>query len=158
MATAGLPCWPSGKAICLESGRPGFNSHCCCWSFSWWSYTSDLKIGTPVAILPGAWHCRVRAGMGWPLCQYTVVSELESLICNLYLSLAEGTFVWTDPSLRYTSMLLGCYGTDKQLKDLYSRPTLVTVVLKCQVLKLNRLILYMSLFSSFSFSLCSKWS
>ena len=32
--------------------------------FSWWSYTSDLNIGTPVATLPGAWHYWVSAGTG----------------------------------------------------------------------------------------------
>ena len=30
------------------------------------SHTSDLKIGTPVATLPGAWHCRASAGTGRP--------------------------------------------------------------------------------------------
>ena len=30
------------------------------------SHTSDLNIGTLVAVLPGAWHCRVRAGTGLP--------------------------------------------------------------------------------------------
>ena len=30
------------------------------------SRTSDVKIGTPVATLPGAWPCRVIAGTGWP--------------------------------------------------------------------------------------------
>ena len=30
------------------------------------SHTSDLKIGTPVAALPGAWRHRVSAGTGWP--------------------------------------------------------------------------------------------
>ena len=30
------------------------------------SNSSDLKIGTPVATLPGAWHCRVSAGTGRP--------------------------------------------------------------------------------------------
>ena len=34
--------------------------------FSGSSHTSDLKIGTPVVTLPGAWHCRVNAGTGWP--------------------------------------------------------------------------------------------
>ena len=29
-------------------------------------HTSDLKIGTPVATLPGAWRYRVRTGTGWP--------------------------------------------------------------------------------------------
>ena len=30
------------------------------------NHTSDLKIGTPVATLPGAWHYRVSTGTGWP--------------------------------------------------------------------------------------------
>ena len=29
-------------------------------------HTIDLKIGTPVATLPGAWRYRVSAGTGWP--------------------------------------------------------------------------------------------
>ena len=35
-------------------------------NFSGSSHTSDFKIGTPVAILPGAWHDRVSAGTGRP--------------------------------------------------------------------------------------------
>ena len=34
--------------------------------FSGSSHTSDLKTGTPVATLPGAWRCRVSAGTGRP--------------------------------------------------------------------------------------------
>ena len=30
------------------------------------SHTSDLKIGTPVATMPGAQHCKASAGIGWP--------------------------------------------------------------------------------------------
>ena len=30
------------------------------------SHTSDLKTGTPVATLPGAWRYRVSAETGWP--------------------------------------------------------------------------------------------
>ena len=30
------------------------------------SHTSDLKFGTPVATLPGAWCYSVSAGTGWP--------------------------------------------------------------------------------------------
>ena len=30
------------------------------------SHTSDLKIGTQVAVLLGAWCYRVSAGTGWP--------------------------------------------------------------------------------------------
>ena len=35
-------------------------------NFSGLSHTSDLKIGTPVATLPGAWHYRVSTGTGRP--------------------------------------------------------------------------------------------
>ena len=34
------------------------------WDFSGSSHTSDLKTGTPVATLPGAWRM-VSAGAGW---------------------------------------------------------------------------------------------
>ena len=34
--------------------------------FSGSSHTSDLKNGTSVAALPGAWYYRVSAGTGWP--------------------------------------------------------------------------------------------
>ena len=34
--------------------------------FSGPSHTSGLKIGTPVANLPGFWRYRVSAGTGWP--------------------------------------------------------------------------------------------
>ena len=36
------------------------------WDFSRSSNTSDLKIGTPVATLPGTWYYRVSAGTGQP--------------------------------------------------------------------------------------------
>ena len=42
---------------------PGFESRLR-WDFSGSSHTSDLKIGTPVATLPGAWRYRVSAGTG----------------------------------------------------------------------------------------------
>ena len=34
--------------------------------FSGSSHTSDFKIGTPVALLPGTWRYRVSTGTGWP--------------------------------------------------------------------------------------------
>ena len=37
----------------------------CAEIFSGSSHTSDFKIGTPVATLPGAWCYRVSAGTGW---------------------------------------------------------------------------------------------
>ena len=75
--------------------------------FSGSSHTSDFKIGTPVATLPGAWRYRVSAGTGQPGVSILWLGEMESLVCNFYLSVAALKIVWADPSLRYTSMLLG---------------------------------------------------
>ena len=59
------PHWPSGKASVLRVEDPGFESglHR---DFLGSSHTSDSKIGTPLATLPGAWRHRVSAGTGWP--------------------------------------------------------------------------------------------
>ena len=46
--------------------------------FSGSSNTSDLKIGTPVATLPGAWHYRVSAGTGGPGVSILWLGEVES--------------------------------------------------------------------------------
>ena len=42
-------------------------------------YTSDLKIGTPVATLPDAWCSRVSAGTGWSGVSRLSLGEVESL-------------------------------------------------------------------------------
>ena len=39
---------------------------CLRWDFSGLSHTSDLKIASPVATLPGARDCRVSTGTGQP--------------------------------------------------------------------------------------------
>ena len=44
---------------------PGSNA-ACIGIFPGSSYTSDLKIDTPVATLPRAWRYRVSAETGWP--------------------------------------------------------------------------------------------
>ena len=54
-----------------ERKIPGSNP-ACAGIFSGSSHTSDLKIGTPVATLPGAWRYRVSAGDWSARCQYTV--------------------------------------------------------------------------------------
>ena len=54
------------------------------------SRLGDLKICTPVTTLPGAWRCRVSAGTGRPGVRI-LNSEVESLICNFYLSVAART-------------------------------------------------------------------
>ena len=61
--TASLAWWL--KHLPRERKIPGLNP-ACAGIFSVSSHTSDLKIGTPVATLPGTWHCRVSAGTGWP--------------------------------------------------------------------------------------------
>ena len=74
--------------------------------FSELSHTSDLNIGTPLAILAGAWLYRVSAGTGRPGVSMLWLGEVESLICNF--SVAARANVCADPFLRYTSLLLSC--------------------------------------------------
>ena len=54
------------KASASRAEDPGFDSCLRRGDFSGSSYTSDLKIGTPLATLPGAWRYRVNNGTGWP--------------------------------------------------------------------------------------------
>ena len=54
-----LGCPPRERKI------PGSNP-ACARIFPGSSHTSDLKIGTPVATMPCAWHYRVSAEAGWP--------------------------------------------------------------------------------------------
>ena len=90
-----------------ERKIPGSNP-ACTGIFSGSSHTSDFKIGTPVATLPGAWwRYRVSAGIGRPGVSILWLGEVESLICNFYLRVAARRIVWADLSLRYTRMLLG---------------------------------------------------
>ena len=65
-------CWLKDHLVSLvvrcpprERKIPGSNP-ACAGIFSGSSHTSDLKIGTPVATLPGAWCYRVSAGTGQP--------------------------------------------------------------------------------------------
>ena len=95
------------KASASRAADLGFESRLRCGDFSGSSHISELKIGTPVATLPGAWCYRVSAGTGRPGVGILWLGEVESWICNYYLSVAARTIVWADPSLRYTSMLLG---------------------------------------------------
>ena len=94
------------KASASGAEDPGFESRLR-QDFSGSSHTSDLKIGTPVTTLPGAWHYRVSTGTGWPGVSTLWLGEVESWIWNFYLSVAARKIVWADPSLRYTRMLLG---------------------------------------------------
>ena len=89
-----------------ERKVPGSNP-ACAGIFSGSSHTSDLKIGTPVATLPGARRYRFSAGTGRPDVSILWLGEMESLICSFYLSVAARKIVCAYPSLRYTGMLLG---------------------------------------------------
>ena len=71
-------------------------------------------MGTPVAIVPGVWRYRVSVGTGWPGVSILRLDEVESWICSFYVSVAASEIVWADPSLRYTSMLVGRQATNKQ--------------------------------------------
>ena len=89
-----------------ERKIPGSNP-ACAGIFSGSSHTSDLKTGTPVATLPDAWRYMVSTGTGRPDVSILWLREVERLICNFCLSVAARKIVWTDPSLRHTSLLLG---------------------------------------------------
>ena len=54
------------KASASRAEDPGFRIPLATGFFSGSSHTSDLKIGTPVATLPGAWRYRVSTGTGRP--------------------------------------------------------------------------------------------
>ena len=58
----------------------------CAEIYSGSSHTSDFKVGTPVATLPGAWRYRVSAGTGRPGVSILWLGEVERLICNFCLS------------------------------------------------------------------------
>ena len=76
------------KASASRAEDPEFDSRLRYGDFSESSHTCDLNIGTPVATLPGAWHHRVSGGTGWPGVGILWLGEVESLICNFYLSVA----------------------------------------------------------------------
>ena len=54
------------KASASRAEDPGFESRLCRDFLGGSSHTSDFKIGTPVATLPGAWRYRVSTGTGRP--------------------------------------------------------------------------------------------
>ena len=107
-----------------ERKVPGSDA-ACAGIFSKSSHTCDLNIGTPVATLPGAWCYRVCAGTGRPGVSILWLGEVDSWICNFYLSVAAGKIVWADPSLRYTRMMLERWATNQQTNHLASQQSIV---------------------------------
>ena len=73
------------KASASRATDPGLDSRLRR-NFSGSSHTRDLKTGTPVATLAGAWQNRVSAGTGWPGFSILWLGETESLICIFFLS------------------------------------------------------------------------
>ena len=67
-----------------------------------------------MATLPGHWRYRVSAGTGWPDVSLRCLGETESLICNFYLNVAARTTIGANPSVRYSSVLLGVKQASKQ--------------------------------------------
>ena len=113
------------KASASRVAEPGFDSRLRRGDFSGSSHTSDLKNDTPVATLPGAWRYRVSAATGWPGVSILWQGEVESLICNFSLSVAARTLAWADLFLRYTSMLLGRWATNRQTNKQTAKPTVL---------------------------------
>ena len=81
---------------------PGLYSRSSRGFFSRSSHTSDQIPDTPVAALPGG--IVLELGL---VDLVSAVGVIESAICNFYLSVAARRIARADPSLRYTSKLLG---------------------------------------------------
>ena len=62
--------WPSVSILWLGEVDLGFDSRFLLGDFSGSSHISDLKIGTPAATLPCAWHCRAALGLVGPVSVY----------------------------------------------------------------------------------------
>ena len=76
-----------------EQKIPGLNP-ACAGIFPGSSQTTVLNIGTPADTLPGAWRYGVSAGTGRPGVRKLWLGEMESWICNFFLSVAARTIVW----------------------------------------------------------------
>ena len=74
------------KASALGEEDPGFESRLR-QDFSGLSHTSDFKIGTAVATLPGTWHYRVSTGTGQPVSK--VVYHPHVVFSNLNISFCD---------------------------------------------------------------------
>ena len=111
----GLVVWASP----LRAADPGFSSYMCCADFSGSSHTSDLKICTPVATLPGAQHYRVRAGIGWPGDSILWLGEI--------VWSATSVSVWQHAKLSRSIQEIHTHfaGTNKQAVLFYPFPTLL---------------------------------
>ena len=96
------------KASASKATDSGFDSRLIR-DFSRSSHTIDLKKKLALQWIPcqAPGVCMISAGTGWPGVCILCLVEIESLICHVCLSVVARTLTWADPSLRYTSMLLG---------------------------------------------------
>ena len=93
---------------------------------------------------------RVSAGTGRPDVSILWLGEVETLICNFCLSVAAHILVCADLTLRYTSMLLGHWATNKQ--QLLPSPS--TYPCSCpSPLTLTNLLIFLGIFLIFSDSM-----
>ena len=83
-----IPVNESLYGTALREEVPGFESRLC-QDFSGLSHTSDLKNGTPVATLPGAWRYRFSAGTGQPVVSILWLGEIESVAVLQHVKLSE---------------------------------------------------------------------
>ena len=81
------------KASESRAEDPGFESRLRRGIFSESSHTSELKIGSPETILPGAWRYRVSAGTDRRGVSILWLGEVKSLIGNFFFGVAARTTV-----------------------------------------------------------------
>ena len=101
------PRWPNGKASASRAEDPGFESRLCRDFFRGRviPVTQKLALQSLPCQAPGV--IGVSSGTCRPGVSILWLGEVESWICSFYLGVAAREIVWADPSLRYTSLLLG---------------------------------------------------
>ena len=122
-----LPHWPSGEDVHLKSGRSGVRFPLSKWrfckseSYQWLKKLAFQRLpyqipGVRGSVLGLVGLVSVYCELALQLvgqCQYCDWVR-EILICNFYLIVAACKTVRADLSLRYTSILLGRWATNKQ--------------------------------------------
>ena len=110
------------KASASRATDPGFDFRLCQGDSSESSHTGDLKVGTPVATLPGAWRDRSSAGTCLPGVSILWLGEVESLICNF----SEWQHIKLSEQIRPWNTLAWCWDvkqpTNRLPRPLYALP------------------------------------
>ena len=97
------PRWPSGTSY---ASRPRDLGSIPSFAVDLFHVESCHRLQNWCSSVYPAWCYRVRAGTGSPGVSILWLDEREGLVCNFCPSVAARTFVWADPSMRYTSVLL----------------------------------------------------